>query len=100
MELKNETALNEELHQELSSVHFDFYKEVHGIRPRWFNYKAMSVEQLEEEIKQLKSEHDAQMAWEKELRDQRSRDIQSRKKRNAYKPNLVFSGLRDMIQAN
>ena len=31
---------------ELAAIHYDFYKEVHGIRPRWYNYDAMTEAEL------------------------------------------------------
>ena len=30
--------------EQLAAQHYDFYKDVHGIRPRWMNYDAMTVE--------------------------------------------------------
>jgi hypothetical protein len=41
------------LHQNLAAMHYDLYKDVHGIRPRWVNYDALSIEQLETDIKRL-----------------------------------------------
>ena len=35
---------------QLAATHYDFYKDVHGIRPRWMNYDAMSEEDLEKEL--------------------------------------------------
>lgn len=42
--------------EQLASEHYDFYKEVHGIRPRWMNYDAMSEQDLEEELASLAEE--------------------------------------------
>lgn len=41
---------------QLASMHYDFYKDVHGIRPRWMNYDAMSEADLEKELAQLEAE--------------------------------------------
>jgi hypothetical protein len=38
---------------ELESEIWDLYKSVHGIRPRWVNFKEMSVADLEETIASL-----------------------------------------------
>ena len=27
--------------EQLAATHYDFYKDVHGIRPRWMNYEEM-----------------------------------------------------------
>ena len=40
-------------HEQLAAEHYDFYKEIHGIRPRWMNYEEMSVEELEAELESL-----------------------------------------------
>lgn len=38
---------SEELHETLASYHWDLYKEIHGIRPRWYRYSEMTVSELE-----------------------------------------------------
>ena len=84
-------------HHDAQATHYDFYKEVHGIRPRWFNYSKMTTEQINEEIKSLEGEYEAMLVREKEEQDEYSRMIQKRKALNAYKPNLVFAGLKDLV---
>lgn len=42
--------------EQLAATHYDYYKDVHGIRPRWFNYEAMSEEDLERELDLLAEE--------------------------------------------
>jgi hypothetical protein len=42
--------------EQLAADHYDFYKEVHGIRPRWMNYEAMSEQELETELRSLEEE--------------------------------------------
>ena len=39
--------------EQLAATHYDFYKDVHGIRPRWMNYDAMSESELETELDEL-----------------------------------------------
>ena len=46
----------EELHEALAGYHYDLYKEVHGIRPRWYCYSEMSVEELEGAVLRLQEE--------------------------------------------
>lgn len=80
-------------HYLAQSCHYDFYKEIHGIRPRWYDYSKMTAEQIEGEIDLLVKEQEYQIEQEKEWKDEQSRIIQKRKKDNAYKPNNVFSEL-------
>ena len=56
--------------EQLAAEHYDFYKEVHGIRPRWMNYDAMTVEELEEEMAQLSKEADYVFAEEKRIQEE------------------------------
>ena len=46
--------------EQLASIHYDYYKDVHGIRPRWMNYDAMSEAELEAELDQLGREAEVQ----------------------------------------
>lgn len=39
-----------------AAIHYDLYKDVHGIRPRGTNYAAMTAEQIKAEIAQLDSQ--------------------------------------------
>lgn len=52
--------------EQLAATHYDFYKDVHGIRPRWMNYDAMTEEDLEKELDQLGREADAQRIEEEQ----------------------------------
>lgn len=52
---------------ELGSTYSDFYKEVHGIRPRWVNHDAVTVEWYREALAQLQVESDEQWERQKEL---------------------------------
>lgn len=53
--------------EQLAATHYDFYKDVHGIRPRWMNYDAMTEEQLEKELEQLERESDIQRIEEEKM---------------------------------
>lgn len=46
--------------EQLAATHYDFYKDVHGIRPRWYNYDQMSEEELEKELETLSIECEEQ----------------------------------------
>ena len=50
---------------ELESTIWDLYKSVHGIRPRWVNFKEMSVADLEKTITSL---HET-AAWHAEMEE-------------------------------
>ena len=50
--------------QELIAHHWDLYKDVNGIRPRWVNYDLMSDEDLESDIESLYSQLEAEAEWE------------------------------------
>lgn len=52
--------------EQLASIHYDYYKDVHGIRPRWMNYDAMSEADLEAELDQLGREAEVQAREEAE----------------------------------
>lgn len=41
--------------EQLIEIHYDFYKEVYGIRPRWVKYSELSEELLEREIQYLQT---------------------------------------------
>jgi len=40
-------------HHVAAAEHYDFYKEVNGIRPRWMDYDSMTTAEIEAEIQQL-----------------------------------------------
>lgn len=50
--------------EQLAATHYDFYKDVHGIRPRWMNYDAMTEADLEKELDQLSVESERQRVEE------------------------------------
>ena len=54
----------DELHEALSEVHYDLYKDMHGISPRWMNYEAMTVGQVEAELLELQAEIEAAIVWD------------------------------------
>lgn len=52
--------------EQLAATHYDFYKDVHGIRPRWMDYDSMTEEQLEKELEHLGREAEVQAKEEAE----------------------------------
>lgn len=52
--------------EQLAASHYDFYKSVHGVRPRWINYDECTEAELELMIDQLSAENDIVMAQEAE----------------------------------
>ncbi len=55
----------EELHEALSEAHYDLYKEVHGIRPRWMRYEELSTPELEATMISLMAEaEEAAAEWD------------------------------------
>jgi len=51
-------------HEQLSAIHYDMYKDAHGIRPRWIEYDTLTVSELRQSIEQLESEISFQIAEE------------------------------------
>jgi hypothetical protein len=65
--------------EQLAATHYDFYKEVHGIRPRWIDYDAMTEQELEAEMEFLGKQAEVvfaeEAAREKEMIAQFERDV-------------------------
>ena len=53
---------------ELGATYWDFYKEVHGIRPRWVNHEEATVEWYRASLERLQIEADA-MWQEQQIRE-------------------------------
>ena len=49
---------------QLAASHYDFYKSVYGVRPRWMNYDAMSEQDLEVEMDNLSKQAEVVFAEE------------------------------------
>ena len=79
--------------EQLASIHYDLYKDVHGIRPRWIDYNVMSEEDLEKELDRLKDE--AEVVWKEEeiQKDKAEQDVMSRIQE------IIFSGAKDIPTA-
>jgi hypothetical protein len=51
-------------HDQLASIHYDLYKDVYGIRPRWINYDSLTETELEVELETLQTE--GERIWKEE----------------------------------
>ena len=85
-------------HYDAQTTHYDLYNEVHDIKPRWIKYSEMTTEAIQSDIEKLVESLQSQADIEKANMEEYSRMVQKRKAENAYKPNLAFSGLKDLIQ--
>jgi hypothetical protein len=58
--MNSEMTMNTEQSEkdELGAVYYDFYKEVHGIRPRWVNHDEATVEWYRAQLEQLQLQAD------------------------------------------
>ena len=54
---------------ELATIHYDMYKDVHGIRPRWYNYAEMTVEDLKAELDRL--DHQMEQVLEERKKEEK-----------------------------
>lgn len=78
---------------QLAAMHYDFYKDVHGVRPRWMNYDEMTEQELESQLEQLGRESDIQ-AKEEAIREAKaSEDVEH------VILNLRMSGAHDRAMA-
>ena len=50
---------------QLAAMHYDFYKSVHGVRPRWIDYDNCTEQELEIMLEQLSAESAVQEAAER-----------------------------------
>jgi hypothetical protein len=78
---------------ELGAVYYDFYKEVHGIRPRWVNHEEATIEWYESELEQLQLQADIQ--WQ----EQQVRDAETIGVVEANIAELIASGAGDRATA-
>ena len=65
-------------HDQLAATHYDYYKDVHGIRPRWMNYDAMSEQDIESELSALAEQANVVFAEEELAEEQAIKDFEAR----------------------
>jgi len=64
--MNKETSMTDrDRKDELGANYWDFYKEVHGIRPRWVNHEEATIEWYEAELEQLRIQAD--INWQEQL---------------------------------
>jgi len=81
-------------HNMLVVDHYELFRDVYGYRPSNFNYEALSISELEEEIQKVHLDNERFIHEKKLQKEEYSRFIQARKAKNAYKPNLAFGNLK------
>ena len=54
---------------QLAAIHYDLYKDVNGVRPRWYNYDEMSELDLERELDSLEEQLKVNMELEKRAQE-------------------------------
>ena len=91
------TSVAEYEHYSAVSTHWDFYKELNGIRPRFMDYQSMTVEQIQAEIDLLHKQANQEMEYERKLEEERKAEEKRWKEANSYKPNLAFEGLDELL---
>lgn len=64
--------------EQLASIHYDAYKDVHGVRPRWFNYDEMSEADLEKELELLSEQAEVVFAEEQALQQEAIKVFEAR----------------------
>lgn len=79
--------------EQLAATHYDFYKDVHGVRPRWMDYDSMTEQELEAELDQLSKEAAVQF----ELEQQQQALAIERFERTVFE--LISSGAQDAAMA-
>ena len=55
---------------QLAATHYDFYKDVHGVRPRWMDYDSMTEQDLEAELDNLSKQAEVVFAEEKRMQEE------------------------------
>lgn len=91
------TTTEEFIHNELVTEHFELYKDIHGIKPRWFKYSEMTIEQLKFDIADLLNYEEKMKQHRIDEKLHEKKRVQAIKAKNAYKPNNPFANLKEMI---
>ena len=61
---------------QLAATHYDFYKDVYGIRPRWMNYEDMTEADLEKELEILGKQAEIESKLEKERQEKAAEGVE------------------------
>lgn len=76
-ELKKIASEEKTEHKELSEIHYDLYRDVWNIRPRFINYDELSVEDLKKEISYLDKKLEEQLEREREEEEEYGEKVKS-----------------------
>ena len=91
-------SIEEYIHDSLATSYSEFYKEIHGIKPRWINYNDMSISDLEKEIASLVEQSKSNEEREEQyILEENQREAQ-RIKDNAIPKNSPFAGLNGLLK--
>lgn len=70
------TAEQKELHDSLSAVVWELYKDAHGLKPRWMDFNAMSIEELSALIAELQVDLERNEAFEVEMEAEAIKELE------------------------
>jgi len=70
------TSEQKELHDSLSTVVWDLYKDAHGLKPRWMDFNAMSIEELNALISELQVDLERNEAFEVEIEAEAIKELE------------------------
>ncbi len=85
------------LHEDAASYHYDAYKEIHGIRPRWIRYSELSLEEINRMNDLLIEESNFMAEMERTEQEEEKKFQKEVAARNEYKPNLAFESLGSLL---
>lgn len=88
-----------ERHQAIALL-WDMYKEVVGIRPRHFDFSQMTMDDIQKEIGYLEARVKLEQQRKAESLAAERAAHKARKQLNAYKPNLAFAGLKQLLSGD
>lgn len=91
------TTAEQFIHNELTTEHYELYNDTYGIKPRWFKYNEMTIEELRFEIKDINDAIARRKQNDIDEQEAEKLRVQETKAKNAYKPNLAFANLKELV---
>lgn len=82
----------------LTSSISDTFKDIYGVRPRFYDFDNMTMAELKAVDNDLAKEIEDGLKAEEEEKEAERMAQKKRAVDNAYRPNLAFSGLASMMQ--
>lgn len=92
------TTIDQYKHYMAAETFFSMYKAVYDVKPRWINANLMTLAEIEQEIHTLELQQQYDEEYKKRIQEEENRQHRERIKLNAYKPNLAFANLKEMLQ--